>query len=70
LVIDEPPDVLATGHIHVATAEKYKGIDLVNSGCWQSQTEYQKALGLVPTDPSAVIVDLDTLDMRIKYFRA
>lgn len=70
LVIDEPPDVLATGHIHVATAEKYKGIGLVNSGCWQSQTEYQKALGLVPTDPSAVIVDLDTLDMRIKYFPA
>jgi len=68
LVIDEPPDILTTGHVHVVGMERYKGIGLVNSGCWQAQTEYQKSLGLVPTDPSAIIVDLDTLDMRIKYF--
>jgi DNA polymerase II small subunit len=41
LVIETPPDVLHTGHVHVLGYKNYRGTFLVNSGTWQAQTEYQ-----------------------------
>jgi len=55
LVIDEVPDILHTGHIHTVGTGFYKGIFLVNSGCWQSQTPFQRKINLNPT-PGVVIV--------------
>lgn len=41
LVIDDIPDVFHTGHVHINSYKKYKGIHLINSGTFQSQTEFQ-----------------------------
>ncbi|MGV8144899.1 MAG: DNA-directed DNA polymerase II small subunit, partial [Methanothermobacter sp.] len=49
LVIEEVPDVFHTGHVHINSYKKYKGIHLVNSGTFQSQTEFQKIYNIVPT---------------------
>ena len=49
LVIEEIPDIFHTGHVHINSYNKYKGIHLINSGTFQSQTEFQKIYNIVPT---------------------
>ena len=49
LVIDEIPDVFHTGHVHINTYRKFKGIHLINSGTFQTQTEFQKIYNIIPT---------------------
>ncbi len=49
LVIDEVPDVFHTGHIHINSYKKYKGVHLINSGTFQTQTEFQKIYNINPT---------------------
>jgi DNA polymerase II small subunit len=49
LVIDEVPDVFHTGHIHINSYKHYKGIHLINSGTFQTQTEFQKIYNINPT---------------------
>ncbi len=49
LVIDEVPDVFHTGHVHINTYRKYKGVHLINSGTFQTQTEFQKIYNIEPT---------------------
>jgi DNA polymerase II small subunit len=49
LVIEDVPDVFHTGHVHINAYKKYKGIHLINSGTFQSQTEFQKIYNIIPT---------------------
>lgn len=70
LVIDEAPDILHAGHVHVIGYEMYRGTLILNSGAWQTQTEYQRKMGLSPTPGIAPIVDLETLHvMPINFLR-
>ncbi len=57
LVIDETPNVLHTGHVHINTYKYYKGVHLINSGTFQTQTEYQKIYNIVPTPAQVPILD-------------
>jgi len=68
LVIEEPPDVFHSGHIHVFGQENYRGTLIVNSGAWQSQTEYQKRLGLEPTPGLLPLVNLQSLKLSVINF--
>ncbi|MHA1913935.1 MAG: DNA-directed DNA polymerase II small subunit [Promethearchaeota archaeon] len=61
LVIDKIPDIFHTGHIHINDMGSYNNITLVNSGCFQSQTDFMKSLGIKPTPGILSLVDLDTL---------
>lgn len=56
LVIDELPDVFHTGHIHINSYRKYKGIHLINSGTFQTQTEFQKIYNINPTPAEVPIL--------------
>lgn len=49
LVIDEIPDIFHTGHVHINTYRKFNGIRLINSGTFQTQTEFQKIYNIEPT---------------------
>lgn len=49
LVIEDIPNVFHTGHVHINAYKKYKGVHLINSGTFQSQTEFQKIYNIVPT---------------------
>ncbi|BAW30772.1 MAG TPA: DNA-directed DNA polymerase II small subunit [Methanothermobacter sp.] len=49
LVIEEIPHIFHAGHVHINAYKKYKGIHLINSGTFQSQTEFQKIYNIVPT---------------------
>lgn len=69
LVIDEPPDVFQAGHIHVLKHEIYRGTLIVNCGAWQSQTNYQKRMGLMPTPGILPLVNLQTLKTSLIDFK-
>ncbi len=70
MVIDKVPDVYHAGHIHVYGQTVYRGVRVVNSGCWQGQTSYQLRLGLMPTPGIAALVDLQTLNVTPLDFKA
>ncbi|MFC3477905.1 DNA-directed DNA polymerase II small subunit [Halobacterium litoreum] len=68
LVVDEVPDVFHTGHVHKLGVGGYHNVRLVNSGCWQHQTEFQKSVNIDPDVATAPILDLDTLDVTVRKF--
>ena len=68
LVIDETPDIYATGHIHKVLASKYKETILINSSCWQYQTSYQKKYGMNPDIAKIPIVNLRDKTFQILDF--
>ncbi|NGM68707.1 DNA-directed DNA polymerase II small subunit [Natronolimnobius sp. AArcel1] len=68
LVIDEVPDIFHTGHVHKLGFGKYHNVLAINSGCWQSQTDFQKSVNIDPDAGFAPIVDLDTLDVTVQKF--
>jgi DNA polymerase II small subunit len=70
LVIERVPDILHMGHIHIHQIKKYRGVTLIASGSWQSQTSYQRRLEIKPTPGVASIVDLKSLQSYTIDFRA
>ncbi len=68
LVIDRVPDIFHAGHIHSLEYGNYRGILIVNSGCWQEQTEYMRRNGFMPTPGKAPVVDLQTLKTTVIPF--
>lgn len=67
-VIDPVPDILHCGHVHTIGVGTYKSVLLINSGTWQSQTEFQKRVNVVPTPAKVPIVDLSTLKTTLLQF--
>lgn len=68
LVLENIPDILHVGHIHIAGIKKYRGLNIVNSGTFQKQTHYQKGMGLDPTPPSMALLNLQNLSIEIIFF--
>jgi len=68
LIIDEVPDILHCGHIHVTSVGSYRKTLMINSGTFQSQTEYQKLIGVVPTPGIVPLVNLKTLNVKTLNF--
>ncbi|HOT06101.1 MAG: DNA polymerase II small subunit [Methanosaeta sp. PtaB.Bin039] len=67
-VISRPPAILHCGHVHIFGATRYKGVLAVNSGTWQSQTDFQKKMNIQPTPAIAANVDLATMKVRKLLF--
>lgn len=61
MVIENIPDVFHTGHVHINSYKKYKGIHLINSGTFQSQTEFQKIYNIVPTCAQVPVLNQGTM---------
>ncbi len=57
LVIKEVPDIFHTGHVHINAYKRHKGIHLINSGTFQSQTEFQKIYNIVPTCAEVPVIN-------------
>tara|TARA_B100000315_G_C14550357_1_gene575444 strand:+ start:104 stop:1582 length:1479 start_codon:yes stop_codon:yes gene_type:complete len=69
LVISNVPDIFHSGHIHVIDSENYRGTLILNSGTWQSQTPFQKKMGIDPVSGIVPIVNLSTLEVFTKNFK-
>jgi DNA polymerase II small subunit len=68
LIINEVPDIFATGHVHAVGVDQYRGVVIVNSSTWQAQTPYQKMRNIDPTPACLPIVDLATGQAVIREF--
>ena len=68
LVIEDVPDVFHTGHVHKIGVGSYRNVTVVNSGCWQAQTAFQKSVNIDPDAGYAPILDLDTLEITLRKF--
>ena len=67
LVIDRVPHVLHTGHVHINRYVNYKGIHCINSGTFQTQTEFQKIYNIVPTPAEVPIIDVGGNYKQLKF---
>jgi DNA polymerase II small subunit len=70
LVISDVPDLFVTGHVHVPGIRGYRGVQMVNSGTWQSQTTYQKMLNFTPDPARMPLIDLQTLRGTLVDFQS
>jgi DNA polymerase II small subunit len=67
-VIDPLPDIMHSGHVHTVGVCRYRGVTMVNSGTWQSQTDFQKRMNIQPDPARIPIVDLQTGEVKIVGF--
>ena len=68
LVIERVPEIFHAGHVHALEYNNYRGVLLVNSGCWQRQTGYMQRNGFVPTPAKVPVVNLQTLELHVLSF--
>ncbi|MFA6049203.1 MAG: DNA-directed DNA polymerase II small subunit [Candidatus Micrarchaeia archaeon] len=69
LVIEGQPDIFHFGHVHKnGYNEDYFGTVIVNSGTWQSQTDFQIRMGHNPTPCILPIYDMHTGKMETLDF--
>ncbi len=61
LVIDKIPDIFHTGHVHINGFDRYRHVSLVNSGCFQAQTDFMRSFGINPTPGIVPLIELDSL---------
>ncbi len=61
LIVETIPDIFHTGHIHINGIGKYRNVTLVNSGCFQAQTDFMKSFGIIPTPGIVPVIELDSL---------
>ena len=68
LVIERIPDIFHAGHVHTLEYGNYRGVLVVNSGCWQEQTDYMRRNGFTPTPAKVPVVNLQTLEVTVVQF--
>ncbi|MFC1698243.1 metallophosphoesterase, partial [Nanoarchaeota archaeon] len=68
LVIKEIPDIFASGHIHRVSVDNYKNVTLLNCSSWLKMSDYQKKVGLFPQPSRAIVVNLQTRNVKIMNF--
>jgi DNA polymerase II small subunit len=68
LVVQRVPDIFHAGHVHALEYANYRGVLIVNSGCWQEQTEYMRRNGFTPTPAKVPVVNLQSLEISVIPF--
>jgi DNA polymerase II small subunit len=68
LVIEEQPDVMASGHFHSHANSTYKGVNVIAASTFQSQTDFQKRMGHEPDPGKVTLLDFKTRKTQVKQF--
>jgi DNA polymerase II small subunit len=68
MVIDTPPDIVHFGHAHHNAVDNYRGVQIINSGTFQSQTDFMRKQGVVPTPGIVTFLNLQTGAPEIRFF--
>ena len=68
MVIENPPDVVHFGHAHHNAVDKYRGVQIINSGTFQSQTEFMRKQGIVPTPGIVTLINLHNGQPVLRFF--
>ncbi len=68
LVIDEMPDIVHFGHAHHNAVDNYRGVQIINSGTFQAQTDFMRKQGVEPTPGIVTLVNLRTGAPTVRMF--
>ncbi|MFW9961976.1 MAG: metallophosphoesterase [Candidatus Sifarchaeia archaeon] len=68
MVIDTPPDIVHFGHCHHNAVDNYRGVQIINSGTFQSQTDFMRKQGVVPTPGIVTLMNLRTGAPDVRFF--
>ncbi len=68
MVIDTPPDIVHFGHCHHNAVDNYRGVQIINSGTFQSQTDFMRKQGVVPTPGIVTFMNLRTGAPDVRFF--
>ncbi len=68
MVIDTPPDIVHFGHAHHNAVDNYRGIQIINSGTFQAQTDFMRKQGIIPTPGIVTLINLRTGAPQIEFF--
>ena len=68
LVIEQVPDIFATGHIHKSAVQNYKNITMICGSCWQTKSAFQEKVGHNPEPGRVPLVNLRTRQVKILRF--
>lgn len=68
MVIDTPPDIVHFGHAHHNAVDNYRGVQIINSGTFQSQTDFMRKQGVVPTPGIVTLLNLRTGAPELRFF--
>ncbi len=68
MLIKEVPDIIATGDLHKTDIDKYNGILIICSSCWQSITPFEEKVGNLPDPCKVPILNLQTSAIKILDF--
>lgn len=68
MVIDTPPDIIHFGHAHHNAVDVHRGVQIINSGTFQAQTDFMRKQGIVPTPGIVTLVNLRTGAPELKFF--
>lgn len=58
MLLEDPPDILHSGHVHTVGVRPYRGTTIINSGTFQSQTSFQRKMNMKPHPGVIPVVDL------------
>ena len=68
LLINEIPDIVATGDLHRPEVSDYNGVLLIASSCWQSKTSFEEKVGNNPDPCKVPLLNLKTREVKILDF--
>lgn len=68
-IIENVPDVIATGHFHKLGYKMYRGVNLISSSCFQKMTSYMEKLGHHPTPGFIPLLNLKTRKVKVMNFK-
>ncbi|MDD2678434.1 MAG: metallophosphoesterase [Candidatus Nanoarchaeia archaeon] len=68
LLIEDVPDVLATGHIHTLGYRNYKNVSIIAASCFQKMTSFMEKLGHHPTPGFVPLLNLKSREFKIMDF--
>jgi DNA polymerase II small subunit len=69
MVIKEVPDLVWIGDMHHNGYATYRGTTIINGGCWESQTDFEKKIGHHPTPGVFPMINLKTRQISEIYFK-
>ncbi|MBD3210916.1 DNA-directed DNA polymerase II small subunit [Candidatus Micrarchaeota archaeon] len=70
MVVEEPPDIFHTGHVHKNGYTQYRGTLVINSGTFQDQTDFQVKQGHVPTPAMVPVYEMKYGRLRTLDFKS
>ncbi|MBI5046597.1 DNA-directed DNA polymerase II small subunit [Candidatus Micrarchaeota archaeon] len=68
MVIEDPPDIFHSGHVHKNGYTQYRGTLVINSGTFQDRTDFQIKQGHVPTPGLVPVYEMKTGRLRTLDF--